>query len=78
MSFSSAEAGPGKECYWKHHPSGCSSSCLSHFTDWASLELSPSVESCGCGLGPSPVRLGLEKGTATHSSILAWRIPWTV
>ena len=21
--------------------------------DWASLELSPSVESCGCGLGPS-------------------------
>ena len=24
----------------------------------ASLELSPSVESCGCGLGPSPVRLG--------------------
>ena len=26
--------------------------------DWASLELSPSVESCGCGLGPSPVRLG--------------------
>ena len=24
--------------------------------DWASLELSPSVESCGCGLGPSPVR----------------------
>ena len=27
--------------------------------DWASLELSPSVESCGCGLGPSPVRLGL-------------------
>ena len=26
--------------------------------DWASLELVPSVESCGCGLGPSPVRLG--------------------
>ena len=26
--------------------------------DWASLELSPSIESCGCGLGPSPVRLG--------------------
>ena len=23
--------------------------------DWAFLELSPSVESCGCGLGPSPV-----------------------
>ena len=27
-----------------------------HLPDWASLELSPSVESCGCGLGPSPVR----------------------
>ena len=26
--------------------------------DWASPELSPSVESWGCGLGPSPVRLG--------------------
>ena len=30
-----------------------------------------------------PVRLlgwedPLEKGTATHSSILAWRIPWTI
>ena len=22
-------------------------------------------------------REGLEEGTATHSSILAWRIPWT-
>ena len=30
----------------------------SYLPDWASLELSPSVESCGCGLGPSPVRLG--------------------
>ena len=30
--------------------------------DWASLELSPSVESCGCGLGPSPVRLGSGAG----------------
>ena len=29
------------------------------------------VQSLGWG-GP------LEKGTATHSSILAWRIPWTV
>ena len=28
------------------------------FVYWASLELSPSVDSCGCGLGPSPVRLG--------------------
>ena len=29
------------------------------------------VQSLGC---EDP----LEKGTATHSSILAWRIPWTV
>ena len=28
------------------------------------------------GLGRSPQ--DLEKGTATHSSILTWRIPWTV
>ena len=33
-------------------------SALKRLPDWASLELSPSVESCGCGLGPSPVRLG--------------------
>ena len=44
--------------------------------DWASLELSPSVESCGCGLGPSPVRLGKlvhtrtqEKGAVTPQEI---------
>ena len=33
-------------------------SSLRRAGNWASLELSPSVESCGCGLGPSPVRLG--------------------
>ena len=28
--------------------------------------------------GPTPVREDpLKEGTATHSSILAWRIPWT-
>ena len=35
---------------------------------------------CNAGdLGSSPL-LGksLEKGMATHSSILVWRIPWTV
>ena len=32
--------------------------------DWASLELSPSVESCGCGLGPSPGAFGL--GSTGH------------
>ena len=30
------------------------------------------VRSLGCWEDP------LEKGKATHSSILAWRIPWTV
>ena len=30
------------------------------------------------GLIPGLGRSALEKGTATHSSILAWRIPWTV
>ena len=29
------------------------------------------------GLNPWIVKIPLEKGTATHSSILAWRIPWT-
>ena len=29
------------------------------------------------GLGRSPGE-PLEKGKATHSSILAWRIPWTI
>ena len=29
------------------------------------------VQSLGC-------KDALEKGTATHSSVLAWRIPWTV
>ena len=28
------------------------------------------------GLGRSPGRDSLEEGMATHSSILAWRIPW--
>ena len=48
--------------------------------DWASLELSPSVESCGCGLGPSPVRLGEVKGfgggrrRSAQSSVEKWRL----
>ena len=29
------------------------------------------------GSGRSPGEDPLEKGMATHSSILAWRIPWT-
>ena len=31
---------------------------LQRITVQKALELSPSVESCGCGLGPSPGRLG--------------------
>ena len=29
------------------------------------------------GFDPWVRKIPLEKGTATHSSILAWRIPWT-
>ena len=44
---------------------------------WASLVAQTTKNQCGnvgsiLGLGKYP-----EKGTATHSSILAWRIPWT-
>ena len=28
-------------------------------------------------VNPGVGRIPLEQGTATHSSILAWRIPWT-
>ena len=40
---------------WTEEPGGLQ---FIRLPDWASLELSPSVESCGYGLGPSPVRLG--------------------
>ena len=30
-----------------------------------------------CGFDPWVGKIPLEKGMATHSSILAWRIPWT-
>ena len=29
-----------------------------------------------CGFHPWVGKIPLEEGTATHSSILAWRIPW--
>ena len=29
-----------------------------------------------CGFDPWVGKIPLEKGVATHSSILAWRIPW--
>ena len=49
---------------------------LSFLMNWASLVIQM-VKNAGdpgsiCGPGRP-----LEKGTATHSSILAWRIPWT-
>ena len=50
-------------------------------SDWASLEVQlvkkpPAVQETWVrSLGWED---SLEKGTATHSSILAWRIPWTV
>ena len=31
-----------------------------------------------CNVGDLGWKDSLEKGKATHSSILAWRIPWTV
>ena len=55
---------------------------FTHFTQWASLVaqtvkcLTAMRETRGSipGLGRDDP---LEKGKATHSSILAWRIPWT-
>ena len=44
---------------------------------WASLV---AQSTCNAGdLGSIPgMKSPLMKGTATHSSILAWKIPWTV
>ena len=30
-----------------------------------------------CGFDPWVGKIPLEEGTVTHSSVLAWRIPWT-
>ena len=35
-------------------------------------------EECACNMGDLGWEDPLKKGKATHSSILAWRIPWTV
>ena len=44
--------------------------------------MAPGDEESACNAGDLGSILGwedpLEKGMATHSSILAWRIPWTV
>ena len=51
-------------------------------TSWASQWLCGKESACNAGdtgdtgLIPGSGRF-LEEGTATHSSILAWRIPWT-
>ena len=39
--------------------------------DWASLELSPSVESCGCGLGPAQSGLWLVPVRGAFSELLS-------
>ena len=43
---------------------------------WASL-MAQLVKESACNAGDLGSIPGLEKGKATHSSILAWRIPWT-
>ena len=56
-------------------PSGCEGS--KRLPHWASLELSPSVERCGCGLGSSPVlqpatthwTVQLKKGQGTWPTV---------
>ena len=47
---------------------------------WASLGSASKESTCNAGDLGSISGLGrsLEKEKATHSSILAWRIPWTV
>ena len=47
---------------------------------WASLVAQLVKNACNEGdLGSVPgLGRSLEKGTATHSRILAWRVPWTV
>ena len=46
---------------------------------WLSDKKNPPANAGGIGVGsiPGSGRFPLEKETATHSSILAWKIPWT-
>ena len=48
---------------------------------WGASLMAPGDEESACNAGDLGSILGwedpLEKGMATHSSILAWRIPWT-
>ena len=44
---------------------------------WASL-MAQLVKESACNAGDLGSIPGLEKGKATHSSILIWRILWTV
>ena len=48
-------------------------------SNWVSQWLSSKESACNAGdAGPTMVQEdSLEDGMATHSSILAWRIPWT-
>ena len=48
---------------------------LTGFPDGSKVK-NPAANAGDAGLVPGSGRY-LEKGTATHSTVLAWRIPWT-
>ena len=51
----------------------------SHINSWASLPSAGKVSACNVGdLGLIPELRRSPAEGATHSSILDWRIPWTV
>ena len=54
---------------------------LKPFSDLTRFPGGPGDKKSACSAGEPSLILGqeypLEKGMATHSSILAWRIPWT-
>ena len=57
-------------------PRQCLGQATSHL-----MESGSDSKECACNAGDPVPALGqedpLEKGIATHSSVLAWRIPWT-
>ena len=69
---------PGSICESGRSP-GEGKGCPLQYS-WASLVAQLVKNACNEGdLGSIPgLGRSLEKGTATHSRILAWRVPWTV
>ena len=70
-----------KPQFWKTHVPQCS---MQHDLQWLrhglSLWLSGKEYTCQCrgrGFSPCVGKITLEKEMATHSSTLAWEIPWT-